>query len=88
MTTGIDHILGVVRLGYCVVMGIGVTQERLHSLAPDSSNQDFLVVGRQNSAEAKFIATRALGEAPESKSITIDDVEMDAYLIIFEEGAA
>ena len=41
-----------------------------------------------NSVEAKFIAARVLGDPPESKSITIDDVEMDAYLIKFEEGAA
>ncbi len=88
MTTGIDHILGIVRLGYCVVMGMGVTPERFHSLAPDSSNQDYVVGGRQNSAEAKFIDTRVLGEPPESKSITIDDIKMDAYIIRFKEGAA
>lgn len=84
MTSGIDHILGVVRLGYCVVMGLEVAPKRFHSLAADSSKQDYLIVGRQNSAEAKFIATKAFGELPELKSIAIDDVEMDAYFIKIE----
>lgn len=85
--TSIDHIAGVIELGGCLVMGIGVAPERYRILLQDSSNQDYLVIGAKDSVDADFIASRIGGENLKPKSIVILELEMDVYLIRSDEGA-
>ncbi len=76
-----DHIANVIQSWGCVVLGIGVTPERYGSLFQDATKQDYLVIGPKDSSDANFIASRMFGDRVKPKSLSILDLEMDAYLI-------
>jgi hypothetical protein len=77
----IDHTANVIQSGGCVVMGIGVTPERYRFLLQDATNQDYVVFGPRNSADANLIASRMSGERLKPRSLSVLGVEIDAYLI-------
>jgi len=77
----IEDIENIVRIGGCVVMGVGVTPEKYRSLVEDATNQDYLVIGAQDSKDADFIASKMSGELLEPKSISILGLEMKVYFI-------
>jgi hypothetical protein len=79
--TSIDHIAKVIQLEGCVVMGIGVTPERYRLLLQGATNQDYIVLGPKDSADANFIASRMNGESLKPKSLSVLGLEMDIYLI-------
>ncbi|MCK5054680.1 MAG: hypothetical protein KAR65_10390 [Anaerolineales bacterium] len=83
----IDHLASVVQSGGCLVLGIDVTPERYRSLFQDATNQDYLVIGHKDSSDANFIASRMCGDHVESKSLSILDLEVDAYLIRSDKRA-
>ena len=78
---GIDDIANIIQSGGCVVMGIGVTPERYRSLLLDATNQDYIVIGPKDSADANFIALRMCGDRIKPKSLSISDLDVDVYLI-------
>ena len=79
--TSIDHIAKVIQLEGCVVMGIGVTPERYRLLLQGAANQDYIIIGPKDSADANFIASRMSSEYLKPKSLSILGLEMDVYLI-------
>lgn len=85
--TDIDNIADVIQFGGCVVMGIGVTPERYRLLLHDATNQDYIVIGPKDLADANFIASRMSGERLKPKSLSISGLEMDAYLIRSDKRA-
>ena len=79
--TNIDHIANVIKVGGCVVMGIGVTPDKYRLLLQDAINQDYIVIGSKNSVDANFIASRVSDERLKPKSISVSGLEMDVYLV-------
>lgn len=79
--TFIDGIANVLQFGGCVVMGIGVAPERYRLLLQGATNQDYIVIGRKDSTDAKFIASNMSSEHLSPKSLTVLGLEMELYLI-------
>ena len=85
--TIIHDIANVLEIGGCVVMGIGVAPERYRLLLQGATNQDYMIVGRKDSADAKFIASMMSSERVSAKPLTILGQELDVYLIRSDEHA-
>lgn len=79
--TVLDDITNILQLGGCVVMGIGVAPERYRLLLEGATNQDYMVIGKKDSGDAKFIASKMSGEQLSPKSVTVAGLEMEIYLI-------
>jgi len=79
--TILDDITNVLQLGGCVVMGIGVAPERYRLLLEGATNQDYMIIGKKDSADAKFIVLKMSGEQLSPKSITVAGLEIEIYLI-------
>ena len=77
----VDDIANIIQSGGCVVMGIGVTPLRYRSLLLDATNQDYIVIGPKDSADANFIASRMCGDRVKPKSLSILDLDVDVYLV-------
>jgi hypothetical protein len=76
-----EDIANVVRMGGCVVMGVGVTPENYRSLLEGATHQDFLVFGAKESKDADFIASKMSGEILAPKSLSVLGLEMSVYLV-------
>lgn len=77
----VEDIANVIRLGGCVVMGVGVTSEKYRLLLQDATSQDYLIIGAKDSKDAKFIASKMSGELLGPKSLSVQGVEMNIYLV-------
>lgn len=84
--TAMDHIANIIRIGGCVVMGIGVAPERYRSLLQDATSQDYMVIGSKDSKDARFIASRMGGKLLGPRSLSVSGLEMNVYLVRSEEG--
>jgi len=56
--TVIEDIENVIRIGGCVVMGVGVTPEKYRLLLVGATNQDYIVIGAKNLKDADYIASK------------------------------
>lgn len=79
--TIIEDIANVIRIGGCVVMGVGVTPERYRLLLQDATSQDYLVIGVKDSKDASLIASSMSSALLGPKSLSVLGLEMDVYLI-------
>lgn len=79
--TVMDDIANLIRMGGCVVMGVGVTPERYRLLVEDGTNQDYLIIGAKDSQDANFIASKLSGKHLEPKSLSVLGLEMTVYLV-------
>jgi hypothetical protein len=79
--TVIEDIANVIRLGGCVVMGVGVAPEKYLSLLEGAAIQDYLVIGAKDSRDAGYIASKMSGEILEPKSLSVLGLEMEIFLV-------
>jgi len=79
--TVIEDIASVIRLGGCVVMGVGVAPEKYRALLEGATNQDYLVIGAEDSNEAAYVASKMSDEILEPKSLSVLGLEMKVYFI-------
>ncbi len=68
--TVIDDIANVIRMGGCVVMGVGVAPEKYRSLLEGATEQDYLVIG-----------AKMTGELPAPKPLSVLGLKMKVYFI-------
>lgn len=83
--TVIEDIANVIRLGGCVVIGVGVAPEKYRSLLEGATNQDYLVIGAMDSKDVDYIASKMSGELLEPKSLSVLGLEMKVYFIRSEK---
>ena len=77
----ISHIEGIIRLGGCVVLGIGVTPEKYRMMLQIGSEQDYIIIGPKDSDDANLIAARMNDEKIAPRAISVLGLEMDAYVV-------
>ena len=80
-----EDIANVIRIGGCVVMGVGVAPEKYGLLLTGATSQDYLLFGAKDSKDADYIASRMSGELPEPRSVSVLGMEMNLYFIKSEQ---
>ncbi len=80
-----EDIANVIRIGGCIVMGIGVAPEQYRRLLQDATSQDYIVIGAKGSKDVNFIASSMSGKLVGPQSLRILGLEMDVYLVKSEK---
>ena len=83
-----EDIADVVRLGGCVVMGVGAAPEKYRTWLKGATNQDYLVIGVKDSKDADYVASKMSDEILEPKSLSVLGLEMKVYFIKSEKVTA
>lgn len=79
--TVVEDIENIIRIGGCVVMGVGVTPEKYRLLLEGATNQDYIIIGAKDSKDADYIASKMSDELLGPKSISVLGLEMKVYFI-------
>ena len=53
--TVIEDIANIIRIGGCVVMGVGLAPEAYRLFLEDVTNQDYIVIGAKDSKDAGIL---------------------------------
>jgi hypothetical protein len=76
-----EEVANVVRIGGCVVMGVGVAPEKYRLLLEGTTSQDYLLFAAKDSKDGDYIASKMSGELLGPKSISVFGMEMNLYFI-------